>query len=172
MSVVTRVRYGTVNCPSNTRTRLGLQANQLVLLAANEWLDRAVTAEATAALPRLRALDEVGAELPLRLRSYLDANCAFCHQPGSRVGNHAFGLDLRFVTPLANQGLLDGEAHNPLGIEHGRVIVPRHPERSVLLDRVSRRRDPFAMPPVGSTRVDPALTPQLRQWIEALPAAR
>ncbi len=161
-----------VNTRQLNRPAIAGGANQLVLLAANDWLDQAVTAEATTALPRLRALDEVGADLPVRIRSYLDANCAFCHQPGSRVGNHAFGMDLRFATPLANQGLLDGEAHNPLGIEQGRVIVPQHSERSVLLDRVSRRRDPFAMPPVGSTRVDPALTTQLRQWIDALPAGR
>jgi len=42
----------------------------------------------------------------------------------------------------------------------------------VLLDRVARRGDAFAMPPLGSTRPDPLLIAQLRQWIEALPAPR
>lgn len=147
-------------------------ANQLVGLAEHDWLDRPVSAAATAALPRLCALDDVEADLTTRVRSYLDANCAACHQPASRVGNDSFGMDLRYRTPLAQQGLIDGEAHNALGIEGGRILVPRHPERSVLLDRVSRRGDPFAMPPIGSARLDPDFVAALRQWIECLPAAR
>ncbi|HLQ36891.1 MAG TPA: hypothetical protein VK348_03755, partial [Planctomycetota bacterium] len=146
--------------------------NQLVLLATHEWLDRSVTAGATAALPRLRALDDPDADLPTRIRSYLDANCASCHQPGSRVGDGAFGIDLRFLTPLERQGLIDAKAHNALGIAQGKVIVPGHPEWSVLLDRVARRGDPFAMPPLASGRADPVLLAQLRLWIEALPDPR
>jgi hypothetical protein len=145
--------------------------NQLVLLGAHGWLDKPISAELAAAMPRLRSLDDADADLPTRLRSYLDANCSGCHQPASRVGDHAF-LDLRFATALAQQGLVDGEAHNALGIEHGRVLAPGHPERSVLLDRVTRRGDPFAMPPIGSGRLDPVFTAQLRLWIEGLAAAK
>jgi mono/diheme cytochrome c family protein len=146
--------------------------NQLVQLGKDEWFDRPIAAGDVAALPRLRALDDADADLPTRIRSYLDANCSSCHQPGSRVGDTAFGLDLRFVTPLERQGVVDGEAHNPLGIAQGRILVGKHAERSVLLDRVSRRGDPFAMPPLGSGRVDAALVAQLRRWIEELPVGR
>ena len=148
------------------------EANQLVQLAAHGWLDRPILAEETSGLPRLRALDDPAADLATRIRSYLDVNCSACHHPESRVGDSAFGMDLRFFTPLEKQGLIDGQVHNALGIEQGRVIFAKHPERSVLLDRVSRRSDPFAMPPLGSSRLDPALVAQLRQWIEGLPTLR
>lgn len=146
--------------------------NQLVLLATHGWLDQPIGAAEAAALPRLRALDDPLADLPTRIRSYLDANCSNCHHPDSRVGDRAFGMDLRFTTPLERQGLLDGAVHNALGIEQGRIVVGQHPERSVLLDRVARRGDPFAMPPLGSGRADPVLIAQLRLWIEGLPAPR
>lgn len=43
--------------------------NQLVQLAAHGWLDLPIRADETAALPRLRALDDEDADLPTRMRS-------------------------------------------------------------------------------------------------------
>jgi len=146
--------------------------NQLVLLAAHGWLDRPIGANEAAALPRLRALDDHEADLPTRIRSYLDVNCSNCHHPESRVGGSALGMDLRFTTPLERQGLVDGAVHNALGIAQGRILAGQHPERSVLLDRVVRRGDTFAMPPLASGRLDPDLVATLREWIGTLPAAR
>jgi hypothetical protein len=110
-------------------------------------------------------LTDTTASLELRVRSYLDVNCAACHRPG---GPSRGNFDARFITPLAAQNLLNGElAAGDLGIPGSRVIVPGHPETSVLFQRLSRN-DPFRMPPVALNDGPPPIVPTLKRWIEGM----
>ena len=62
---------------------------------------------------------------------------------------------------------MEGPVLNPAGVSGARVIAPGDPERSVLLNRMSRR-DLLRMPPLGSNEVDPAGAALLTRWIESL----
>ncbi len=102
--------------------------------------------------------------LETRVRAYLDANCAYCHQPGIPGRG---GMDLRFSTPLENTGLFapsgrpapDGGA-----LQH---IQPGFPEASdIYLRMASLGSD--GMPPVGKTEVDERGLSLMREWIESL----
>ena len=107
-------------------------------------------------------------DLTLRARSYLEANCAQCHQPGGT----AFGAwDARSTTPLSLAGIVNG----PLlasGVQPAdRVVVPGSEYYSVLLRHVTGI---FAgrMPPVGSNERDLTAETLLAQWIAELARPR
>jgi uncharacterized repeat protein (TIGR03806 family) len=117
-----------------------------------------------ASAPRLA--DPYGdGELESRARTWLDVNCAMCHMPNGR-GNAS--IDLRLSTPLAETQLVDAEPmQGDFGLEGARLVVPGHPERSVLLHRVETLGD-GRMPNIGSNQVDEDGVRLLRAWIKAL----
>ena len=119
-----------------------------------------------AAIPRLAKLANItntAAPLELRVRSYLDANCAQCHRPG---GAGAF-FDARLNTPLKLQNLLNGPVQNPLGISGAKVIAPGDTNRSVLFQRISIVGE-GQMPPLAKNVVDASAVPVVAQWISSL----
>ena len=101
-----------------------------------------------------------------RARAYLDSNCSHCHRPG---GVHAF-WDARFETPLGKAGILDGLVQNHLGLPDARVVVPGHPESSVMLHRLSSAGTNDSMPPIAKAIVDERAVSLLAEWIMKLPA--
>src|SRR5262245_53014185 len=108
---------------------------------------------------------DTNADLDARAHSWLATNCAQCHLPG---GPAPTTFDLRFTTPLAATGLLDAlPQRGDLGISNARLVAPGDHARSVLWERL-RRRDAFAMPPLGSHEVDPLGQALIAQWIDGL----
>ena len=102
--------------------------------------------------------------LELRARSYFDANCAHCHRPG---GVSAL-FDMRFDTPLANQGLVNGFALNPLGVTGAKIISSGSTNKSVLFQRASSLGT-IQMPPLAKNLVDTNAMSVLAAWINSLP---
>ncbi len=102
-----------------------------------------------------------------RVRSYLDANCAVCHQPG---GASRGLFDARISTPLAQAGIVNGElAAGDLGLTGARIVVPGAPEKSILVRRL-RDTGFFRMPATQThTRTSP-IVPVVEDWIRSLPA--
>jgi uncharacterized repeat protein (TIGR03806 family) len=113
---------------------------------------------------KLVSITNSSAPLELRVRSYLDANCAQCHRPG---GVEAF-FDTRFDTPLDKQGLLNGPVENPLGISGAKIIVPGDISKSVLFHRVSITGN-LQMPPLARNVNDTAAMTTIAAWINSLP---
>ncbi len=101
--------------------------------------------------------------MELRVRSYLDANCAQCHRPG---GVGAF-FDTRFDTPLKLQNLINGPVANQLGIPGAKVIVPGDTNRSVLFRRISIVGE-NQMPPIAKNMVDDKSVAVIAKWISSL----
>lgn len=106
---------------------------------------------------------QVGAPLEDRARAYLDANCAYCHQP--ETGNRA-GFDLRLSVSLADQGLLDGELIDNLGIDNAKALVMKEPDLSMIFHRIKELETGIAMPPLAKSKVDEAGVELIRQWIK------
>lgn len=154
---------------------LGLSARQLHRPGPDgpirRWADRGLfenrpSEKDLADLRPLAPLSDGAASLELRARSYLDANCGGCHRPNG-AGRGA--VDLRFETPVADQQLVGGALlTGDLGIRDARNVVPGDPARSVLLERMRRRGDPFKMPPVGSAEPDEDALKLLAEWIRGL----
>ena len=139
----------------------GRTSHQLATLNAINALTPPISGESPA------YADPMDANQPLeaRARSYLHANCSFCHRPG---GPTPALMDLRHDTPLAATGACDAvPTLGDLGIPDARIIAPGDPDRSELLSRMSRR-DFAGMPPVASRLPDTAGASLIREWIASL----
>ncbi len=115
--------------------------------------------------PRLANFTDAKAKLDIRARSYLQANCAQCHVAAG--GGNSL-MDLEFTTPKKEAHLYGAHPqHQTFGIADPLLIAPGEPDRSVLLQRVSRR-GPNQMPPMASSVVDEEAVRMLREWIAGM----
>ncbi|MEN9678606.1 MAG: hypothetical protein RIS76_4502, partial [Verrucomicrobiota bacterium] len=137
----------------------GASINQLERLSALGVFDRPVTT--TQGLPKMVAADDESAPLALRIKSYLDANCANCHLPG---GQGRGGWDARFTTSLSAAGILDGPVADDNGIPGARVIKIGDPAASILLRRISEM-GPLHMPPLGTSEPNHSGIDLIQRWI-------
>jgi glucose/arabinose dehydrogenase len=119
---------------------------------------------------RLADPSDAKADLTARARSYLQANCAQCHV---EAGGGNAQMELEFATALNKMRVLDVKpVHHTFGLPDARLVAPGHPERSVLLHRMSHRGEGH-MPPLGTNLVDSEAVEMLRDWIRSLrPAAK
>jgi uncharacterized repeat protein (TIGR03806 family) len=144
-------------------TRSGRTTNQLTVLHEAGIL--AWTPD-VASLPRLVDPYDESADLDRRARSYLQTNCAHCHQ--FNAGGTA-NIALGFEIPLpATQTVGIRPIQGTFGIAAAKVIAPGDPGRSILYYRMSKLGG-GRMPRVGSSQVDERATRMISNWIERLP---
>ncbi|HEV8541396.1 MAG TPA: PQQ-dependent sugar dehydrogenase [Verrucomicrobiae bacterium] len=149
--------------PLNVRQ---LRDEQLEQWNKRGWLAPRLRPYEISGAPRLVSVDDARAPLELRVRSYLDVNCAACHRPG---GPSRGNFDARFATPLSEKRIINGELFaGDLGSAGARVVVPGHPEQSIIFQRLSRN-DLFRMPPVSVNDESSPILPVLAEWIRSLP---
>ena len=135
--------------------------NQILALAQAGYF--AEPPDSVAGLPRSASAGDESQSLTHRVRSYLDANCSQCHQPGGT----AIGLwDARLET--AEPGLVPGPLANNSIYPARRLVVPGEPQSSELLRRISSSGSD-RMPPLASNVLDREAIELLRRWIESLP---
>lgn len=107
-------------------------------------------------------------ELPVeeRVRAYLHANCAYCHGEQSIYGA---SWDARFTTPLDRAHILPAAEDAEDADDRDGVVAPGDARSSRLWRRVASEAPDRRMPPLGTTRPDPAFVALLSEWIEGLP---
>jgi uncharacterized repeat protein (TIGR03806 family) len=113
-------------------------------------------------LPSAVAIDDMSASLDKRARSYLDANCASCHRPGTA---NRSPIDARLGIPLFAQQIVRGSVLDDLGTPGSKVAVPHDLTRSVLHKRMATPDPNLAMPPLARNLVDEAAAELIKQWI-------
>lgn len=118
------------------------------------------------ALPALVSPEDVSKPIELRARSYLDANCSQCHQPG---GPALGSWDARADTPLSSSGIINGPLANPGADPANRVLVPGDATHSALLLRMAATGSE-RMPPIGSNERHLAGEHLISDWIVSLAA--
>jgi uncharacterized repeat protein (TIGR03806 family) len=114
--------------------------------------------------PRLVDPFDIKNKLDLRARSYLHANCAHCHV---EAGGGNSLINLAFTADRAAMQAFDARPqHAAQEITDPRVIAPGDPDRSVLLQRMSRR-GAGQMPPLASHIADEQAVALVKAWIAA-----
>jgi hypothetical protein len=159
LGVNTRQLNGT-----RTYAATGVADNQIRALNRIGLLNPAPDEAAIAGFEKLSSLKDPAAPLEVRVRSYLDANCAECHRPGV-VG----GFDLRYGTPVAAQKIINVPAAFNLGHDHAELLMPRDITRSVIYDRLNTANPSIKMPPLGRNLIDSNAIAIMSAWINSLP---
>jgi glucose/arabinose dehydrogenase len=134
----------------------GVVLNQLDALRQAGYLAGASTPPAE--LRALASAHDPDFPLQYRARSFLNANCAPCHWPGSLAALGS-AWDPRVSTPLADAGLLDN-----------RVITPRSVPASDLIFRLMTS-DAGRMPPISSTVQNQSAIGLMIDWVNSFPPA-
>jgi hypothetical protein len=116
-------------------------------------------------LPRFPAVGDTSVDVESRARAYLHSNCASCHRPG---GSGRGSADFRYQLAFEQMGICNAApVTTDLGVVDARLLVPGHPERSLIPLRM-RRRDAHGMPPLGSNIADAAGVALVEEWILSL----
>ena len=115
-------------------------------------------------LPRLVDPADESHTVDERVRSYLHANCAHCHQRGG--GGNA-DIQLFSDIPLDKTLMVNNAPqHGNMGVEGSLLLTPGDAERSVLFTRMNTRTE-GGMPHIGSLEVDQDAVELIRQWINS-----
>jgi uncharacterized repeat protein (TIGR03806 family) len=113
---------------------------------------------------RASRIDDETTDLGLRIRSYLDANCAACHRPGG-VAN--LSLDLRLTKPLPLQGMISAEVSSHSSTPGALIVQPGDHQTSELWRRDASLNEK-RMPPIARNMVDEVYINALAEWIDNL----
>lgn len=119
--------------------------------------------------PRAVAWDDTTASVNDRARSWLEINCAHCHQPGGNAQNS--GLDLRlFQRDPTKLGVLKppvAAGTGSGGMQYD--ILPGKPDRSIIMVRLRSTHPDVMMPELGKRLVPEEAVELIREWIAGMP---
>ncbi len=149
-------------------TSSGSMINQLHALRDGGWLTGEVPDDPQSAVSQAAALTDPGdesADTALRARSWLAANCSYCHQ------QHAGGtatIDLRHTIESPDMRLIGiSPVQGTFDLDAAMLVSPGHPSDSVLMYRISTAGRGH-MPHIGSATPDPGGISVVRDWIQSL----
>jgi uncharacterized repeat protein (TIGR03806 family) len=143
----------------------GVIANQLATLEHIGIFTKKLPA-APDKLPKLADYDDTKLPIDVRARSYLHSNCAHCHMKWGG-GNAEFKL--LSTLPLKEMGIVNvPAAHGNFGLKDAKLLVPGHPEQSIILYRMEKT-GLGRMPHIASHVPDEKAVQLIRDWIKNMP---
>jgi uncharacterized repeat protein (TIGR03806 family) len=144
----------------------GVIANQLATLDHIGVFSKKLPM-APSKLPKLADFNDEKLPVEVRARSYLHSNCAHCH---IKWGGGNAEFKLLATLPLKEMGIVNTPpAHGNFGIKEARLLVPGHPEQSIILHRM-KLTGLGRMPHIASRVVDEQAVKLVHDWIKEMPA--
>lgn len=143
----------------------GISMNQLVNLSELGILNENITNSNVNNYPAVAAKDDLSASVEDRARTYLDVNCASCHNPS--VENIAM-FDARYSTALENQNIIYGDVIYDEGLNNPKVIIPQDVPNSMAHFRMNSTQTGIEMPPLAKDVADQAGVQLIAEWINSL----
>jgi len=157
LGVNTHQLNGDYTYPHDGRSR-----NQLTYLNEQGLFQRNIGAPAQ--YKKAYPIEDEMVDLELRIRSYLDANCASCHRLG---GLATVNMDLRFNTPLSLTNIINYPT-NSHSSDRNRVLVKpgAHAQSELWVRDASNGEE--RMPPISHNLIDEVYVEKLAEWIDGL----
>ncbi|OYQ46762.1 hypothetical protein [Flavobacterium aurantiibacter] len=106
--------------------------------------------------------------LETRVRSYIDINCAHCHQEGSHCSYRPMRFAFSESTSNTNLGVCM-TPQDPLNDGTSAIISPGRTARSALFSRLNTAEESIRMPLLGRTIVHDEAVQMIQEWINSLP---
>lgn len=116
-------------------------------------------------LPRHTRPDEEDYSLEHRARSYLDVNCAYCHQENGSGNITGAIWDGRAHLNLEATHIVDGNVYRGTASPNHKMLVSGSANNSVLYNRMSGANYYAQMPPLAKNSVDYEGSELLANWI-------
>jgi uncharacterized repeat protein (TIGR03806 family) len=143
----------------------GVSDNELRTINSLGLLYPAIDASSISNVEQLYAITNPNASYAQRARSYLDANCAQCHQPGGAGPT----FDARYDTPLTSQNIIGTPAvKGNLGYDNMDIVTPDDVWRSSIYDRMDVVNPIIQMPPLARNLIDTNAVALMAEWINGL----
>jgi len=160
------------------RIARGDTTNQIDKLAMLGLFDAAPAKPYNAALvapyPGQAGSPPAGATLDMRARSYLHANCSFCHRPD---GSDYNGIDLRYDVPFKGTHVCNAPpGRGDQGVPGALLLTPKSPMSSIVWLRMTAppadvlTGNHGRMPQIATYTVDDSATTVVGDWINSIVA--
>jgi hypothetical protein len=124
--------------------------------------------------PGQTGLSPATGTLEQQARSYIHANCSFCHRPDGKFS----AFDVRYDVPFASTNLLcTPPGKGDLGVTGAKLLVPTDPMSSLIWLRMHAPKGDMTtgetgrMPEIGSAVIDNQGTALISQWITSINGA-
>ena len=116
--------------------------------------------------PSQAGMPAADATLDEKARSYLNANCGFCHRPDGDF----FSLDMRYDTKFADMKLCGNEPmKGNQGVIGSLNLAPGDTAKSVMWLRMNAKTtDTGRMPQIGTNKVDDPGVKLIGDWIKSI----
>ncbi len=142
---------------------LGMEMNQLEYLSDQHIIDQEIIDPEL--MRKSYHISDASVDLELRIRSYLDSNCASCHRLG---GIPMVNMDLRSRIPLNLSNLINAPTQSRESDQNRLLVKPGdHSESELWIRDASEGSD--MMPPLARNLVDEVYVAALAEWIDGLP---
>jgi uncharacterized repeat protein (TIGR03806 family) len=113
--------------------------------------------------------NDVTKPLELRVRSYLDINCAHCHQLNSHCDYRPMRFAFSETTDITNMGVcVTTEDMSDFPPALSKIVTPNNLDRSMLHYRLNTDNESFRMPLLGRTEIHTEGVALIEQWINSL----
>lgn len=132
-----------------------------------KWVDQGYLASYPGSIVSTVDYHDTSKSLELRARSYLDANCAHCHQDLGRCDYRAIRLGFGQTTNATNLGICV-VADEEISPTLQKIITPGQYDKSILHYRISTNEENERMPLLGRTIIHDEGKLLLEQWITSL----
>ena len=143
----------------------GVTDNELRAINRTGLFNPAFDEATISAMEHLSAVTNTAAPLVERARSYLDANCAQCHQPNGPGPT----FDARYDTALTNQNILNTPAvKGNFGYDHVNIVSSNDIWRSSLYIRMNSLDPAIKMPSLARNLIDTNAVQLMADWINSL----
>lgn len=107
--------------------------------------------------------------LELRVRSYVDINCAHCHQSNSHCDYRPMRFAFSESGDLANMGVcVDSQDMMDFPPALSKIVNPNNKNRSMLYYRLNTENESYRMPLLGRSKIHAEALVLVEEWINSL----